>query len=715
MSIRNKLAGIVALLLIPVILLAYLFVQQSFKDIEFAAKERSGVVYLRGAWPVLTGLVVDSNAGEVPAAKLKGPNLSQLGAQYGTAMDAVEAGRDLDQALLAIGWPAKALSRSEATEKAIAAARTLIGKVADGSNLTLDPDLDSFYVMDVVTVKLPEALERLGKIVALVREMRRQASLSDDDKAEIMIQIGLFESATSGAAGSIESAFKGNEDGAVRRKLETPFKSFADTFGAFGAEAKQVANALRRDASRSKTDLSQLDQLYADAAGRLERFWQSSATDLDRLLAARVDGLWWRMITMLGIAGVVVAIALLAAWWAARSILISIGRLDNRIRELGDREINADLPGSDGRDEIAQITRAVLYFRDRTIEKLKVMEAAANEQREARLHADAETQRAEAERQATDLRQEMELSTTLNRRADNFATTMDATIKAISNASSSMEAASLALTRTADLTERTSVGLATSSADASSNVHSVAAAAEEMTASISEISRQVQQSSSIAAAAVKQAEHTDSRITELSKAAARIGDVVKLITAIAEQTNLLALNATIEAARAGDTGKGFAVVAQEVKALASQTAKATEEISQQISSMQAATQESVLAIKEIGGTIAQISENSTAIAAAVEEQTATTREIGRSVQQAAGGTSGVAAKVEDIARGATETRDASRQVLASAQSLSQENSRLSAEIESFLKVIRSGPLNRRHHDDPNYPGPERRIDDDAAA
>ena len=457
MSIRNKLAGIVALLLIPVILLAYLFVQQSFKDIEFAAKERSGVVYLRGAWPVLTGLVVDSNAGEVPAAKLKGPNLSQLGAQYGTAMDAVEAGRDLDQALLAIGWPAKALSRSEATEKAIAAARTLIGKVADGSNLTLDPDLDSFYVMDVVTVKLPEALERLGKIVALVREMRRQASLSDDDKAEIMIQIGLFESATSGAAGSIESAFKGNEDGAVRRKLETPFKSFADTFGAFGAEAKQVANALRRDASRSKTDLSQLDQLYADAAGRLERFWQSSATDLDRLLAARVDGLWWRMITMLGIAGVVVAIALLAAWWAARSILISIGRLDNRIRELGDREINADLPGSDGRDEIAQITRAVLYFRDRTIEKLKVMEAAANEQREARLHADAETQRAEAERQATDLRQEMELSTTLNRRADNFATTMDATIKAISNASSSMEAASLALTRTADLTERTSI------------------------------------------------------------------------------------------------------------------------------------------------------------------------------------------------------------------------------------------------------------------
>jgi len=89
---------------------------------------------------------------------------------------------------------------------------------------------------------------------------------------------------------------------------------------------------------------------------------------------------------------------------------------------------------------------------------------------------------------------------------------------------------------------------------------------------VSEISRQVQESSRIAGAAVRQAQATDARINGLSKAAGRIGDVVKLITAIAEQTNLLAFNATIEAARAGEAGRGFAVVASEVKQLASQTA-----------------------------------------------------------------------------------------------------------------------------------------------
>src|SRR5262249_42620936 len=163
-------------------------------------------------------------------------------------------------------------------------------------------------------------------------------------------------------------------------------------------------------------------------------------------------------------------------------------------------------------------------------------------------------------------------------------------------------------------------------------------ATEEMTSSVNEIARQVQNSSGIALDAVRQAERTDARIAELLNAASRIGDVVKLITAIAEQTNLLALNATIEAARAGEAGKGFAVVAQEVKALAAQTAKATDEIGTQIAAMQTATQDSVAAIKEISTTISKISEISTMIAAAVEEQGATTQEIARNVQETAHGT-----------------------------------------------------------------------------
>jgi methyl-accepting chemotaxis protein len=126
-----------------------------------------------------------------------------------------------------------------------------------------------------------------------------------------------------------------------------------------------------------------------------------------------------------------------------------------------------------------------------------------------------------------------------------------------------------------------------------------------------------------------------------------------------------------------------------VKALAAQTTKAAEEIGTQISSVQVTTEESVVAIKGIGMTIDRISEITTILAAAVEQQGAAARQIAHNVHQVAESTSDVAGNLSAVNRGASQTGDASRKVLTSAQSLAAESSRLKAKVVAFLATVRA--------------------------
>lgn len=203
----------------------------------------------------------------------------------------------------------------------------------------------------------------------------------------------------------------------------------------------------------------------------------------------------------------------------------------------------------------------------------------------------------------------------------------------------------------------------------SNDIQAVASGAEELSASVGEISQQVSHAARMAGEAVEQARHTGGIVEGLSGQATQIGEVVTMIQGIASQTNLLALNATIEAARAGASGKGFAVVASEVKALAEQTAKATDQIRVQITATQAATREAVGAIGSIQGTIGKLDEISAAIAAAVEEQSAVTREMSSSMHTAAHGVAAIASGMGAIAQASEQVDTATQQVREAARAV----------------------------------------------
>jgi methyl-accepting chemotaxis protein len=351
----------------------------------------------------------------------------------------------------------------------------------------------------------------------------------------------------------------------------------------------------------------------------------------------------------------------------SRQITRPLTSMTTAMQRLADGDISVGVPGQDRSDEIGQMAAAVQVFKQNAIER-------------TRLEAD----RAELSTRAAVEKREM-----LNNLADELGATIGGVVNAVIAASSEIKSAAVTLTNTAETTQLLSSKVAAKSEEASSNAQAVASATVELSGSVSEIGRQVRESAAFTGGAVERVATTTGRITELSHAAERIGDVVKLITSIAQQTNLLALNATIEAARAGEAGKGFAVVAHEVKSLAEQTAKATSEIASLVSRIQAATNESVSDIQDVSTTISQIAEISAQIAQSVEQQGIATEEIARSIDISAQGAQDVADNIVGVSRGASETGSASAEVLAAAQSLTEESARLEGEMKRVIHLIRA--------------------------
>jgi methyl-accepting chemotaxis protein len=184
------------------------------------------------------------------------------------------------------------------------------------------------------------------------------------------------------------------------------------------------------------------------------------------------------------------------------------------------------------------------------------------------------------------------------------------------------------------------------------NVQTVAAAAEELTASIGEIAKNTSHSRMAVQEIMDKAHQADEFGIQLQRAAQGMDGIVQLIETIAGQINLLSLNATIESARAGEAGKGFAVVAGEVKTLANQTSSAIRQISDEIQSVQHSAVSVISVLGDIGKEVQRMTELVNSTASAIDEQDAVTKEISANMQTAACGVASIDEMLSRIAHAA---------------------------------------------------------------
>jgi NO-binding membrane sensor protein with MHYT domain/methyl-accepting chemotaxis protein len=268
-----------------------------------------------------------------------------------------------------------------------------------------------------------------------------------------------------------------------------------------------------------------------------------------------------------------------------------------------------------------------------------------------------------------------------------FRERIESVLRAVGDGTASFRSTASALFSSSDQTYQCAEGALQTSNEAAKNVATAALAADELSISISAISRQLHQTAEIVRSTVAEAQATNEEIASLTHAAEKIGEVVKLIQSIAGQTNLLALNATIEAARAGEAGRGFAVVASEVKSLAVQTAKATEEIISHISAVQTSTGSAVGAIRRIAERMQQINQFTSDVAASVEQQNAATGEISQNVSSAADGTKVIVSVLGQVAGAATGARSSAQTMLSTSEAMESVADNLRNEVEGFLGKV----------------------------
>ncbi len=627
---------------IPIALLAYFLVTNIREQVEFGAKERSGVRYVMPLRNVLSYLLEHRreimSGGKTSTApdKVLG-ELDRAEARLGRVLATGESVRTLKTKMGEVNGLRGATARRtfDAHTALVGDLLELIVLVADNSNLTLDPDIDSYYLMDTLTTKLPPLADALARIDLIAsRRLADQSALGD--RTDLIVLSGQVRTLVDAANKNIRAACAKNP--ALTPLLQKPFQEVGDSSAAF---LKAVTPYM--DATPPLGPLPQHVIRAANAAGdAVFKAMDVVSPALDGLLAERIHAFQTRMYLYLSLS----FLAFLLGVYLSIGCFLSVREGIASVRDVAERVANGDLTVEApqlSRDELGEMARMFNIMTENLRHMIVTLSGVTD-----KVHSFAGKLSDSVDQQAG-------FSSQLSSSATEISSTMEefsATASHIAN--HSHEVVDIA-DRTLESTKGGATGV------------------ETLAMKMSDISNDNE-------ASLRE-------IMELGRKSKEITKIMEIIGTIANQTKLIAFNAALEAASAGEAGKRFGVVAVEIRRLADSVVESTGQTEGKITEIMDAVNRLIIAsekgskgIREgldySGRTMEMLCDVVDGAAATSEAA----KQISLSTQQQQLASSQVVFALHDIQEGAQHSSESIQQI----STISKELTAMSSDLKAIM-------------------------------